>query len=53
LEDMEVGDHFQNLGVYLKIILKWILEKYDGNMWIGFICNADLSGCQLRQMVEM
>jgi hypothetical protein len=33
------GDHFENPGVDGRIILKWILEKWDrlwaGSMWLS------------------
>jgi hypothetical protein len=31
------GDYWEYLDVYGRIILKWILEKYDGVVWTGFI----------------
>jgi hypothetical protein len=31
------GDLWEALDVGGIIILKWILEKYDGILWIGFI----------------
>jgi hypothetical protein len=30
------GDHLKNLDVDGRIILEWILEKYDGKLWTGF-----------------
>jgi hypothetical protein len=30
-------DHFKDLGVERKIILKWILRKYDNRAWSKFI----------------
>jgi hypothetical protein len=33
----EVRDHLENLGVDGTIILEWILEKYVGRVWNGFI----------------
>jgi hypothetical protein len=30
-------DHWEDEGVGERKILKWILEKYDGMVWIGLI----------------
>jgi len=30
LEDLKGRDHSEDLGVYGKIIVEWILEKQDG-----------------------
>jgi hypothetical protein len=30
-------DHTEDLGVDRRIILEWILGKYDGKVWIGFM----------------
>jgi hypothetical protein len=30
-------DHFSFLGVDMRIILRWILYKYDMRMWTGFV----------------
>jgi hypothetical protein len=30
-------DHLEDVGVDCKIILEWILGKYDGRLWTGFI----------------
>jgi hypothetical protein len=30
-------DRLEDVGVDCKIILEWILGKYDGRLWIGFI----------------
>jgi hypothetical protein len=35
------GDHWNDLDVGGRIILKWILEKYDEVVLTGFICFRD------------
>jgi hypothetical protein len=37
LENLEGRDNSENLGVNGKIILEWILEKQDANVWAGCI----------------
>jgi hypothetical protein len=37
LESQKEGDHWENLDVFDRVILKWILEK-DGMVQTGFIC---------------
>jgi hypothetical protein len=37
LENLEGRDSLEDVGVACKIILQWILEKYDGRLWTGFI----------------
>jgi hypothetical protein len=37
LEKLKGRDHWKDLGVYGKIILKWILGKQDGKLWAGGI----------------
>jgi hypothetical protein len=37
LESMKAGDHQNNISIGRRVILKWILRKQSGNMWIGFI----------------
>jgi len=34
---MKKRDCLQDLGVDVTIILEWILEKYGGKVWTGFI----------------
>jgi len=37
LENLKGKDHSEDLGVDRNIILKCILEKLGGRVWIGFI----------------
>jgi hypothetical protein len=30
-------DHFEDLGVKGRLVLKWILDKWDEKAWNGFI----------------
>jgi hypothetical protein len=36
-ENLQGSDHSEDLGVDEKIILEWILGKYDGKVWTGFL----------------
>jgi hypothetical protein len=36
-ENLKGGDHLEDFGVYLRTISKWMLKKYGGSMWTGFI----------------
>jgi len=36
-ENLNGGDHLEDLDVDGKTILEWILGKYDGKVWTGFI----------------
>jgi hypothetical protein len=36
LENLKGRDHLEDLGVDGKIILEWILGKYDGKFWSGY-----------------
>jgi hypothetical protein len=33
----EGNDHLENLSIGGKIILNWVIEKYDGVVWIALI----------------
>jgi hypothetical protein len=35
-EKLKGRDHSEDLYVDGRVILEWILVKYDGKMWIGF-----------------
>jgi hypothetical protein len=41
-------DHYKDLDVGGKIILRWILERYDGLLWIDLAQDRD----QLRALVN-
>jgi hypothetical protein len=37
LKHLKGLDHSEDLGVGRRIILEWILEKYGGKLWTGFV----------------
>jgi hypothetical protein len=37
VEEMKGRHHLENLDFGRKIILKWILKKYDGEVWIVLV----------------
>jgi hypothetical protein len=44
-ESQNEREHYEDLDVGGRIILKWILEKQDRAVWAGFIClNIGSSG---------
>jgi hypothetical protein len=36
-ENLKERGHLADFGLNGMIILKWILEEYDGRLWTGFI----------------
>jgi hypothetical protein len=36
-ESLKERDHYEDLGVRGRIILRWILERWDGVVWTGMI----------------
>jgi hypothetical protein len=36
LGSLNVRDHWEDIGVFVRIILKWLLGKFCGKVWIGF-----------------
>jgi hypothetical protein len=36
-ENLKEKGHSADSGIDGKIILEWILSKYDGNVWTGFM----------------
>jgi hypothetical protein len=37
VESLKVRDHLEDLGLYGKIILKWLIRKQGGRVWTGII----------------
>jgi hypothetical protein len=37
LENLKESYHLEDLGINRKIISEWILGKYGGKVWTGFI----------------
>jgi hypothetical protein len=40
LESQRERDHWLDLGIGVRVILKWILDKQDAVVWIGLICRC-------------
>jgi len=36
-EELREIDHLEDLGVEVRLLLKWISKKFDGLAWTGFI----------------
>ena len=36
--DLRERDHLEDLEVHRRIVLKWILKKWDGEVWTGLTC---------------
>jgi hypothetical protein len=51
LESLKGRDHSENLGVDERIILKWILRKLCGSVWIGFVWLRIGTGDELMNSV--
>jgi hypothetical protein len=37
-ENQRKRDHYEDLDVDGRMILRWILERLDGMIWTGLIC---------------
>jgi hypothetical protein len=40
-ENLKGRDQSENLRVYGKVILKWVVGKYGGKVWTGFVWLRD------------
>jgi hypothetical protein len=37
LGNLKERDHFEDIGIDEKIVLEWILGKWGGKLWTGYI----------------
>ena len=47
LGNLKERDHLENLGTDGRIILKWILKKYDGRTQTGYVWHGTETSCRL------
>jgi hypothetical protein len=53
-ENLRKGDHFEDIGVNGKIILKWILKKRDGETdWIALAQDRDRRRALLNAVINL
>ena len=50
LGDLKDRDRLENLGVDVRIILRWMTKQWDGEAWIGLIWMRIGTGSELLCM---